>query len=125
MPIIELRHSPDLNISRLEEGLRTQFQGKYEVYSTFRRQTRRQIAFHGIQKVVIVRKNWFCGAFVLLEQRPNETRVKIWSDPPSDDFFKILPLVFPLLIIVLPVMKILSYPIVQNVQSSLKQFQQA
>lgn len=126
MATIEIRHNPDLDTAQLNEIFKKQFQDKYEVYSTYRRQTNRQIAFHGIQKVVIVKKNWLCGAFVLVEQKPNNTRIKVWSDPPSEGFFKVSKIlaifVLPLLIIV-PVMKILSRPIIQDVRNSLKQFQ--
>lgn len=125
MATIELRHDPGLDTSRLEEVLKKQFQSKYEVYKTFRRQTSRQIAMHGVQRVVVVKKSWLCGAFVLVEQKPNQTRVKVWSDPPSEGFFKVVsfPFLFPLLFIILPVMKILSRPITQDVRGSLKQFQ--
>ena len=123
---IELRLNPDLLAAQLEEVLKTQFHGKYDVYSTFRRQTRRQAAIHGFQTVVIVKKNWLCGAFVLVEQKPNQTRAKVWSDAPSEAFFKgfvFLPFLVPLLIIVVPIMKILSRPIIKDVRESLKQFQ--
>ncbi|HEY0545120.1 MAG TPA: hypothetical protein VGC91_06955 [Pyrinomonadaceae bacterium] len=123
MAAIELRHNPGLDVRQLGEAFEKQFKGKYEVYTTFRRQTRRQIAFHGVQRVVVVKKNWLCGAFILVEQKPNQTRVKVWSDPPSEGFFKVAPLVFPLLLIIVPVMKILSRPIIQDVRDGLKQFQ--
>lgn len=125
MATIELRHDPGLDAAQLNEVFKKQFQGKYEVSVDFRRQTSRQIAFHGVQRLVVVKKNWLCGAFVLVEQKPKQTRVKVWSDVASEGSFKVFsfPLLFPLLFIIVPVMKILSHPIIQDVRDSLKQFQ--
>lgn len=126
MATINIRHNPTLDTSQLNEFLKQEFHDKYEVYAASRRQTRRQILIHGYQTVVVVKKNWFCGAFVLLEQKTNETQIKVWSDPPSDSFYQLSMflglLVIPLLIIV-PLMKILSLPITRDVRQSLKKFE--
>jgi hypothetical protein len=121
MAIIQIRYNPAFDASQLAAFFKKQFQDKYEVYCGRKRQSKQQACLHGYPTVVIVKKNWFCGAFVLVEQQPNTISIKVWSDFPSEGFFQasvvlwfILALValpFVLMLVTVPFRTIISDPI--------------
>jgi hypothetical protein len=124
MATIEVKHDPAFDCDKLYAFLKPRLNGKYTLQQTFRRQTALQERLHGMQWVVVVKKNAWFGAHLLVKQRPNRTQIKIWADPPSERVFLvfvIIPILIPLLIFVLPIIKIGSRPIVKDVRACLKE----